>query len=96
MQTLYTIGHSTRSIEDFVGLLTAYDIRELVDVRTIPGSRRHPQFSGEALAALEEVGITYRHLKEPGGLRRPGKDSLRAGQLMRLHLGHLDQRLSQK
>jgi uncharacterized protein (DUF488 family) len=80
MQTLYTIGHSTRSIEDFVGLLTTYDIRELVDVRTIPGSRRHPQFSGEALvAALEEAGITYRHLKELGGLRRPSKDSLNTG-----------------
>jgi uncharacterized protein (DUF488 family) len=80
MQTLYTIGHSTRSIEDFVGLLTAYDIQELVDVRTIAGSRRHPQFSSEALAAaLEQAGITYRHLKQLGGLRRPSKDSLNTG-----------------
>lgn len=77
MHTLYTIGHSTRTIEDFLDLLTAYSIEELVDVRTIPGSRRHPQFSGEALAtALEQGGITYTHLKQLGGLRHPSKDSL--------------------
>lgn len=77
---LYTIGHSTRTIQDFVGLLTAYGIQELIDVRTIPGSRRHPQFSGEALAAaLEQAGITYTHLKQLGGLRHPGKDSPNTG-----------------
>lgn len=80
MQTLYTIGHSTRSIQDFVDLLTAHHIEELVDVRTIPGSRRYPQFGAEELAAaLAEAGITYTYLKQLGGLRRPGKDSPNTG-----------------
>jgi uncharacterized protein (DUF488 family) len=80
MQTLYTIGHSTRTIEDFLDLLTAYDIQDLVDVRTIPQSRRHPQFGKDTLlAALEHAGIAYTHLKHLGGLRHPNKDSINTG-----------------
>lgn len=74
--TIYTIGHSTRSIEEFIALLTAHDITRVVDVRTIPKSRRNPQFAGEALAtSLLERGIAYTWMKELGGLRRPSKDS---------------------
>lgn len=67
---IYTIGHSTRTAEEFLGLLREHGIRLLVDVRRFPGSRRHPQFGRDALAAsLEEAGITYRHEGALGGRR---------------------------
>ncbi len=63
MFTIYTIGHSTRTIEQFIELLKAHDIEELVDVRTIPKSRHNPQFGAEELAAsLQRAGIAYTHL----------------------------------
>jgi uncharacterized protein (DUF488 family) len=68
--TIYTIGHSTRSIEEFLGLLREAGIACLVDVRTIPRSRANPQFNAESLAAeLARAGIAYRHLRALGGLR---------------------------
>jgi uncharacterized protein (DUF488 family) len=68
--TIWTIGHSTRSIEEFISLLVSQDIRLLADVRRFPGSRRHPQFGKEALAgSLERSGIQYVHLPELGGRR---------------------------
>lgn len=74
--TIYTIGHSTRALVEFVSLLTAHEIKELVDIRTIPKSRRHPHFAGDALAAyLPTVGIGYDWVKALGGLRRPRPDS---------------------
>jgi uncharacterized protein (DUF488 family) len=74
--TIYTIGHSTRSLDDFLALLRAHRIAQLADVRTVPKSRRHPHFAGEALArTLPEAGIAYRHLAALGGLRKPRKDS---------------------
>jgi uncharacterized protein (DUF488 family) len=80
MHMLYTIGHSTRTIDEFLELLTAYGIQELVDVRTIPRSRRHPQFGIDTLpTALEHAGIAYTHLKQLGGLRHPTKDSVNTG-----------------
>jgi uncharacterized protein (DUF488 family) len=70
-RTVYTIGHSTRTIEEFVALLREHGIELLVDVRRFPGSRRHPQFGSAALAAsLNEVGIGYRHAEPLGGRRR--------------------------
>ena len=78
--TIYTIGHSTRSIEEFNDLLRAYAIELLVDVRTIPGSRRNPQYNQSELKKdLEERGIGYLHLKELGGLRHPTKASVNRG-----------------
>jgi uncharacterized protein (DUF488 family) len=75
--TVSTIGHSTRPIEEFIRILHAHGIRRLVDVRTIPKSRRNPQFNRESLAAsLPAVGIDYRHLPGLGGLRHPRKDSI--------------------
>jgi uncharacterized protein (DUF488 family) len=72
---IYTIGHSTRTAEEFLGLLREHGIRLLVDVRRFPGSRRHPQFGRDALAAsLEEAGIAYRHEEALGG-RRAGDPS---------------------
>lgn len=75
-----TIGHSTRPIDEFVAILKAHGIEQLVDIRTAPGSRRNPQYGGAALAAaLAEVGIAYEHVKELGGLRKPRPDSPNAG-----------------
>ena len=80
MATLYTIGHSTRSIEEFLDLLKAHTIQELVDVRTIPRSRHNPQFGIDMLpSALHEAGIGYTHLKALGGLRHAARDSLNMG-----------------
>jgi uncharacterized protein (DUF488 family) len=75
-QAIYTIGHSTHPIDTFIGLLKAYDIKTLVDIRTIPGSRHNPQFSQKPLAqSLTANGIAYHHLKDLGGRRRPNPDS---------------------
>ncbi len=80
MHTIYTIGHSTRTIEQFIELLKAHDIEELVDVRTIPKSRHNPQFGAEELAAsLQRAGIAYKHLAKLGGLRHASKDSVNLG-----------------
>lgn len=75
--TIHTIGHSTRPIEEFFALLRAHGIARLVDVRTVPGSRRHPQFGQAALErSLAGAGIAYEHRKALGGLRRPVADSV--------------------
>ncbi|MGH2724521.1 MAG: DUF488 family protein [Actinomycetota bacterium] len=75
--TIFTIGHGARSIEEFLALLQGAGIRRLVDVRTAPGSRKHPQFGRDALAAsLEERGVEYVWRgKELGGWRRARPDS---------------------
>ena len=74
--TIYTIGHSTRTLDAFLALLHAHQISQLADVRTVPKSRRHPHFAGEALAqTLPQAGIAYRHIAALGGLRKPRKDS---------------------
>jgi len=71
----FTIGHSTRSIDEFVGLLSNAEVRLVVDVRTIPRSRTNPQYSSEALAkALSESQIDYEHIAALGGLRGRKRD----------------------
>lgn len=71
--TVFTIGHSTRSIEDFIALLIGAGVDGVADVRRFPGSRRHPQFSAEPLArSLEAAGIAYRHFPALGGRRGAG------------------------
>ena len=73
---LYTIGHSTRELAEFLGLLDAHRIERIVDVRRYPGSRRHPHFGSEALRlSLADRGIAYRHAPELGGRRRSAADS---------------------
>ena len=75
-RAVFTIGHSTLSLEDFVKALRANDVNMVVDVRTIPRSRHNPQFNKESLPkSLRNRRIGYRHLKGLGGLRRPVKDS---------------------
>jgi uncharacterized protein (DUF488 family) len=74
---VFTIGHSTRSVEEFLEILKHYHITELVDIRTIPKSRHNPQFNGDELAhVLRNHHINYRHQKNLGGLRRVHKDSV--------------------
>jgi len=74
--TVHTIGHSTRQLDHFIALLEAHDIRQLVDIRSVPRSRRHPHFSAEALAvSLRERAIVYRHSPALGGMRKPRRDS---------------------
>ncbi len=76
MTQIWTIGHSTRDINDFVSALKANGIKLVVDVRTLPGSKRYPQFNKESLAeSLGNSGIQYEHLPELGGRRKPKKDS---------------------
>jgi uncharacterized protein (DUF488 family) len=73
---IYTIGHSTRSLGEFLGLLHAHGVLRLADVRSVPRSRRHPHFSADALAAsLSSAGIAYSHFPALGGLRKPRRDS---------------------
>lgn len=79
-RTLWTIGHSTRTSEDFLALLAAHRITQLVDVRTTPYSRRNPQFNAETLArALSAAGLRYRHLPALGGRRKARPDSVNRG-----------------
>jgi uncharacterized protein (DUF488 family) len=75
--TVFTIGHSTRTLDEFIGLLKAYEVGLVVDVRTVPRSRHNPQFNKETLpASLKSSGIRYIHMPEIGGLRRPKHDSI--------------------
>jgi hypothetical protein len=75
-----TVGHSTRTIEDFLAMLAAHGVQRLIDVRTIPKSRRVPQFNSDALAAsLRNQGIEYLHMKNLGGLRHAKRDSVNLG-----------------
>ncbi|KZC16263.1 hypothetical protein RHOFW510R12_18230 [Rhodanobacter sp. FW510-R12] len=69
--TVWTIGHSTRTLEEFLGLLGEYRIEAIADVRRFPGSRRHPHFASDALAAtLPAHGIAYRWMPRLGGRRK--------------------------
>jgi len=78
--TVLTIGHSTRTIEEFLAILAAHGVERLIDVRSIPKSRRVPQFNSDALApSLREQEIEYMHMKSLGGLRRAKKDSVNLG-----------------
>jgi uncharacterized protein (DUF488 family) len=73
---IWTIGHSTRAIDDFISLLKENEIKLLVDVRAWPGSKRFPQFNKDALAeSLNANGIRYEHFPELGGKRKSKPDS---------------------
>lgn len=78
--TVYTIGHSTRSIDEFIELLRSNGVGQLLDIRTIPKSRHNPQFNSDALSkSLAAAHIGYVHLKDLGGLRRAKRDSINLG-----------------
>jgi hypothetical protein len=72
-----TVGHSTRTLKEFVALLLAHGVKQLVDVRTIPRSRHNPQFNQDRLPrSLQKAGIHYQHMPGLGGLRHPRPDSI--------------------
>jgi len=73
---IWTVGHSTRTIDEFVAALESHGIKLLVDIRSLPGSKRYPQFNKEALSAsLHKVGIRYEHFLELGGRRKAAPNS---------------------
>jgi uncharacterized protein (DUF488 family) len=79
-QQVLTIGHSTRSLEEFIELLQAHGATCVADVRTVPRSRHNPQFNVDTLpAALKAAGIDYIHLPGLGGLRHSRADSINGG-----------------
>ena len=78
--TVFTIGHSTHPLEEFIALLAAHGVMLLIDIRTVPRSRHNPQFNKESLpAALAAAGIGYLHLQGLGGLRHTSADSPNRG-----------------
>ena len=75
MATLYTIGHSTRTLDEFIAVLQAHSVQTMVDIRSFPMSRRLPHFNREALEkTLPAAGISYLWLKELGGRRKKVRD----------------------
>jgi uncharacterized protein (DUF488 family) len=73
---VWTIGHSTRRIDEFISLLEEHGIKLLADVRLLPGSKRYPQFNKETLAnSLGKAGICYEHFRELGGRKKSRADS---------------------
>lgn len=77
---LYTIGHSTRSLEELIDILKTYGVTQLIDVRSVPRSRHTPQFNADNLEGqMPKSEITYRHLAALGGLRYARKDSPNQG-----------------
>jgi uncharacterized protein (DUF488 family) len=78
--TVWTIGHSTRTLDDFIATLADASIELVVDVRRLPGSRRYPQYdSAELDRELAERGVAYRWIAALGGRRRPSADSVNVG-----------------
>ena len=89
--TIFTVGHSTLPVKQFIAVLKAYGIERLVDIRTLPRSRRNPQFEGAALAdSLGAECIEYVHLQALGGLRHPRKDSPNTGWRNQSFRGYAD------
>ena len=75
-----TIGHSTRTLEEFIGLLQTHAVSRVVDVRTVPRSRHNPQFNKDSLPdLLKKAGLGYVHMPGLGGLRHAKRDSLNLG-----------------
>jgi uncharacterized protein (DUF488 family) len=79
-KTIYTVGHSTRPIDEFLRMLQAYSIETLVDIRTVPRSRHNPQFDQKNLQeSVRAAGLQYIHMPSLGGLRHASKDSPNTG-----------------
>ena len=89
--TVFTIGHSTLPIDQFISVLNAYGVDWLGDVRTIPRSRHNPQFNAEALAnSLRTAGIAYAPMPALGGLRHPRPDSVNGAWRNKSFRGYAD------
>lgn len=80
MSAIFVVGHSTKTIRNFIDLLEAHSVNLVVDIRTIPKSRHNPQFNEDSLKKkLRESKIKYIHMKGLGGLRHPDKNSINSG-----------------
>lgn len=89
--TIFTIGHSTLPIDQFVAILKTYGIQRLVDIRTIPRSRHNPQFNSDALGhSLKQAGVEYLSMPALGGLRHAHKDSPNTGWRNKSFRGYAD------
>lgn len=76
-RTIYTVGHSTYSLDEFLEMLKSFQIETIADIRSLPGSRKFPQFNKEELEiSLPKNGIEYLHLTDLGGRRKVKKDSI--------------------
>jgi uncharacterized protein (DUF488 family) len=91
VKTIYSIGHSTRASDEFLSILKAFGIELIADIRTVPRSRRNPQYDQQSLKGfLEEHNLGYVHLAALGGLRRPKKDSPNMGWVNESFRGYAD------
>jgi uncharacterized protein (DUF488 family) len=89
--TVWTVGHSTRSADEFAELLSAHAVKRVADVRRFPASRRHPHFAREQLEPfLAARGIDYRWLAELGGRRSARRDSSNTGWRVAAFRGYAD------
>lgn len=92
---VFTVGHSTHPLDEFLQLLSAHGVKRLVDVRSIPRSRHNPQFNADALPVpLSAAGVDYVALLELGGLRHTHKDSINTGWHNDSFRGYADYMLS--
>ena len=88
---IFTVGHSNRTIEEFIELLKSHGIEEIADVRSIPRSGYNPQFNETGLSlSLKKAGIAYRHVEKLGGLRHAKKDSVNLGWKNKSFRGYAD------
>jgi len=90
-KVIWTIGHSTHTLDEFIRLLNSFEIQLVADIRSYPGSRRFPHFNKELLnVSLEEYGIEYIHLKDLGGRRKSKPDSVNNGWRHEAFRGYAD------
>ena len=89
--TIFTVGHSTRTLDEFVELLKTFGVAMVVDVRSVPRSRHNPQFNKETLPdSLKLAGVKYVHMPDIGGLRRAKPDSINTAWKNKSFRGYAD------
>ena len=90
-KSIWTIGHSTRTLDGFIAMLKSFEIELVADIRSFPGSRRYPHFNKEALIiSLPENNIEYTHLVKLGGRKKPHNDSHNTGWRVAAFRGYAD------
>ncbi len=96
-RTIYTIGHSTHTIAHFIAMLQSFDISVLADIRSLPGSRKWPQFNQDELQrSLAAVGMKYIHMPGLGGRRKPRPDSVNTAWQNKAFMGYADYMATQE
>lgn len=90
-KNIWTIGHSTHTLDEFMDMLKSFQIELIADIRSFPGSKRYPHFNKEALAvSLPQNGLEYIHLRELGGRRKTTIDSRNTGWRLAAFRGYAD------